>query len=631
MGNAMPHDLSPAFARPTVPPGETAPVVLQSLLWPEQGIVTEHLLFYRIGGPAAFSDDGNEIHFDEGGHVSFDTAANVFNIGKWWRSARLADLRLRLRGAGRFELVVFQALPERSWEQLAHRVVTLTPEAEVDLSHFQRLPKAGLIYFTLRALDEGRLSAAQWITRQPPLRQPQIALSITTFRREAAVRATVARFEAYMATSPLARHLHLIVVDNGQSADIAPSAHVTPIPNANLGGSGGFARGLTEAESRGATHCIFMDDDASIPLGAVERVWAFLAYAQDPATAISGGLAMANHRWSLWENGATFDRRCHPQWPGLDMRDFGQVMNMEITTTRRHPENFYGGWWFFAFPIADLAYRPFPFFVRGDDVSFSIANGFDIVTLPGVVCFQDEDFADKESLQTLYLDLRSHLVHHLALPAMDIGRKATLGIAFDFFMRSLLQCHYETLEALNLAVEDVIAGPAFFAANADMSARRATLTALRKAEAWTPLTGNPPPERVRIHLHGPSRRARFWRFVLDRSLNGYFLPFFGRWGNQVIRRAGERGNVGAHWGASRITYISSDGTKTFTVQHSKAKALPQILRMARNLRTFARSYDRIKADWQEGYVQLASGEFWSRHFATGPDHHTPPQDPGAKP
>jgi galactofuranosylgalactofuranosylrhamnosyl-N-acetylglucosaminyl-diphospho-decaprenol beta-1,5/1,6-galactofuranosyltransferase len=612
----MLHDRNSPGGETEIMTGQTAPLRLQSLLWPEQGIVTEHSMFYRAWNLAAYSDDRIEIHFEKGGFASFDTAANLFNIGKWWRCARLEDLRLRLYGAGRFELIVFQVVPDRSWEQLVHRIVSLAPDCEVDLSHFQRHPVAGLLYFTLTALEPGHLSAAEWVTRQPPLRLPRIALSITTFRREAAVRRTVARFSTFMSGNPLAPYLHLFVVDNGQSADIAATAHVTPIPNRNLGGSGGFARGLAEAEGRDYTHCIFMDDDASVPLDAIERVWAFLAFAEDAATAVSGGLAMANHRWSLWENGAIFDRRCHPRWLGTDMRDFGQIMRMEIDSTPRNPPNFYGGWWFFAFPIQGLTYRPFPFFVRGDDVSFSLANHFDIVTLPGVVCFQDADFADKESLLTLYLDLRSHLIHHLALPAMEIGRKATLGVAADFFMRSLLQCHYETLQALNLAVEDVLKGPGFFAANADMSARRAVLSALRRTEAWKPLAAAPPPERIRIRLHGPSRRARLWRFVLDRSLNGNLLPFFGRWGNEVTLRAGQRGDVGAHWGASRITYVSSDGTQTFTVQHSKAKALPQILRMGRNLLTFARSYGRIKADWQKGYTDLASQGFWSRQFVS---------------
>lgn len=589
--------------------------ILQSLLWPEQGIITEHPLFFRLLGLATFTDDLAQIRFDTGGRAEFDTYSNIFNIGKWRRSTLIEDLRLHLAGSGTFELVVFQILPERSWERLVNRIIHLDPSAEVDLSHFVRGPNAGLLFFSVTALEKGHLSEAAWITRQPPRQIPNIALSITTFKREAAVEATVARFNTFIAKTPLAPHLHLIVVDNGQSANIPRSAHVTPIPNPNLGGSGGFARGLIEAEARGATHCIFMDDDASIPLGAIERVWAFLAYCTDPSTAVAGALAMANHRWSMWENGAVFDRRCHPQWLGTDLRVAGLVQQMELNSTRRHPHNFYGGWWFFAFKIAALRHRPFPFFVRGDDISFSLANDFDIVTLPGVICFQDADFSDKESLQTLYLDLRNHLIHHLALPSMDIGRKATIGVATSFFMQSLLQCHYDTLQALNLAVEDVLRGPNFFAANADMSARRATLTALRKTEAWKPLHGATPPTRIRINLHGPSFRARFWRRVLNLSLNGYFLPFFGRWGNHVTLRAGQRGDVGAHWGASRITYISTDGTQTFTVQHSKRQALPQIFRMARNLAALARNYRRIKANWQASYGTLASTDFWVTQFA----------------
>lgn len=584
--------------------------VLQSLLWPEQGIITEHPLFFRLAGLATFTDDRTEIRFEPGSHAVFDTYANFFNLGKWQRSTQINDLRLHLVGSGTFELVVFQILPERSWERLVNRVIHLDTETEVDISHFLRAANAGLVFFSLTALDKGHLSNAAWVTHQPPRQTPQIALSITTFRREDAVRDTVDRFNAFMAKTTLAPYLHLIVVDNGQSAGITPSAHVTPIPNANLGGSGGFARGLIEAETRGATHCIFMDDDASILLGAIERVWAFLAYSTDPATAVAGALAMANHRWSIWENGAVFDKRCHPQWLGTDMRDATQVQKMELNSVQRPPHNFYGGWWFFAFPIVTLRHRPFPFFVRGDDISFSLANGFDIVTLPGVICFQDADFSDKESLQTLYLDLRNHLIHHLALPSMDIGRRATIGIASSFFLRSLLQCHYETLKALNLAIEDVIRGPAFFAANADMSARRTTLASFRKVEAWTPLTNAPPPPRLGINVHGNGIKARFWRATLNATFHGHLLPFFGSIGNHLTLRAGQRGDIRAMWGASRVTYISADGTQSFTTRHSKRKALAQSLRLARNIATLALRFTTIRGNWRKGYADLTTRDFW---------------------
>lgn len=599
---------------------------LQSLLWPENGIISELDLFLRLFGPAHYDDTCHEVHFRPEGTVAFDTAFNIFSIGKWARSCGLSDLRLRLDGHGTFELIVFQAIPDRSWERLVHRIVTPGPDCEVNLSHFARHPNCGVLYFTLRAITEGHLTAARWVTGQPPIRQPDLSLCVTTFRREEAVRATVARFEDYIARSPLAGRLHLIVVDNGQSAGIVPSANVTPIANDNLGGSGGFARGLIAAEARNATHCLFMDDDASVLMPALERVVSFLAYATDPATAVAGGLTRGDHRWQLWENGAVFDRWCRPQWIGTDLRDAGQVIRMELGSTGPKPANFYGGWWFFAFNVAQARYRPFPFFVRGDDISFSIANAFDIVTLPGVMTFPDADFSQKESLQTLYLDLRSHLIHHLALPQMDIGRIGAIGVPAWFFLRSLVQCHYETLAALNLSLEDVLRGPDFFAANADMSERRAKLSSLRKVEAWEPA---PPPmssPRHRINPHGASLSARFWRTTLNLTLNGHLLPFFGYWGNRITLAAGQRGDVPAIWGAAVVTYVAEDGTH-FTVRHSKWKALMQSLRMGRNLLKLALRFRSIRAEWQGGYPRLASDTYWKQKFRiTSPETAPRPKE-----
>lgn len=610
-------------------PRDPAPHVIQGLLRPEPGISTEHLLYMRLSGPAGYSDASGQIVFAAGGRAKFNTAANLFNLGKWRRSCQLEDLGLRLRGAGRFELTI-EHLPEgRSSERVVNEIVVLDGDEGLwlDLGGFLATGARGLLHFGLTALGEGHLADASWETRQAPRRQPRLTLSITTFRREAAVEASVARFRSFMEQSPLAPWLHLIVVDNGRSAGIESSDHVTLIENENLGGSGGFARGLIEAEARGATHCLFMDDDASVHMGAIERSWRFLAHATDPRTAIAGGLTKGDFRWTLWESGAVFQRHCQPQWLGTNLRDFGQVSQMELGSIGDKPHNFYGGWWYFAFPVEGLKHRPFPFFVRGDDVSFSIANDFDIVTLPGVLCFQDADFSDKESLQTLYLDLRSHIIHHLALPQMDIGRFNTLTMPGWFFLRSMMQCHYETLEALNLATEDVMRGPDFFARNADMAERRAALAAIRKAEAWVPLDGPLPAQKIRFDPHR-------WlpRTFMKLTLNGHLLPFFSRYGNRIVLQASERGQIRKTWGAAQITYVSSDGRQSFTVRHSKAAALRQGWRMLRNGLRLARRYEDLKREWRQGYDALTRGDgFWRRRLGLETPKKGPDQAPDRGP
>jgi len=585
---------------------------LQALLWPELGVSMEQDLYAKPKGPVRLCGATHTLTFGLDGVADFSTAANLFNLGKWRRECGLKTLGLRFEGRGAFEVTVFQSDLEYPSRSIVKAVVHLTKDHpfQIDLSPFLLPGQMGVVHFTLKSLGEGDLSNAVWETHDPPLRNPSLTLSITTFKREAAVQASVARFESFMKKTALASRFHLLVVDNGRSANIKASAHVTPLDNDNLGGSGGFARGLYEAEARGATHCLFMDDDAAVHMGAMERVWAILAYAQDERTAIVGSLSMANPRWALWESGATFDSFCHPQWLGTDLREFSQVLAMEIGSTLPKPHNFYGGWWFLAFPVASATHKPFPFFVRGDDVSFSLANQFNFVTLPGVVCFQDADFSDKESLQTLYLDLRSHLIHHLALASMDIGVRRILRIPAWFFARSMMQLHYESVEALNLALEDVLRGPKFFAANADMTARRATIAKLRKTEAWALLIGDPPASKRRFD----PRTSRFWHALMKYSLNGHLLPFFGFWGNHVTLQSGQRGALHEVWGAARITYVSADGSQGFTVRHSKRAALRQGLRMTKNEIALARRYRDLKAQWQKGYADLTSWKFWARKF-----------------
>lgn len=586
--------------------------VLQGLIWPEAGLCTERDLYMRLSDRAAMSQRDHEIYFLKGGQASFNTYYNLFNVGKWSKNCDLRTLSLALEGEGTFELIVFLVQPGRSWERLANEVVTLTPgrplSVRLDTPH--GFDSRGVAFFELRALDDagGRLRAASWQTADAPARTPELMLSITTFRREAAVARTVARFEAFLNRSALADHLHLTVVDNGQSAAIPVSDHVTLVPNENLGGSGGFARGLLEAQSRGASHCLFMDDDAAVHMEAIERTWMFLAYATDPKTAVAGAVSNAQHRWQLWENGALFDKVCQPQHMGLDLRDFDQVLQLEFDSTATQPHNFYGGWWYFAFPVAEVTHLPFPFFVRGDDVSFSLVHDFNIVTLPGVISYQDEDFSVKESPLTVYLDLRSHMAHHLALSSMEIGRKGLARIMLRFYLRSLLSCHYETLEAVALALEDVQAGPGYFASNADVAARRKQIGALTVAERWKPEESEAAQRGRGRGWLSPHRRLS--RAFMKITLNGHLLPGFRLIGNRIVLPAAARGQIRPIWGAMEIAYVSIDGKRSYTVRHSKRRAVQVSLPILRSMWRIWRGYDGLRETWRSGYETLTARQFW---------------------
>ncbi|MBR9843110.1 MAG: hypothetical protein GYB25_08115, partial [Rhodobacteraceae bacterium] len=284
-----------------------------------------------------------------------------------------------------------------------------------------------------------------------------------------------------------------------------------------------------------------------------------------------------------------------------------QSFGMEFETTGTPPENLYGGWWYFAFPLAKASHMPFPFFVRGDDVSFSLVNDFNIVTLNGVVSFQ-ESFTDKESPLTWYLDLRSHMAHHLSLPSMEIGRIATLKIALLFLLRTLPRMHYETVSAINLAMEDVMKGPYFFDENADMAQRRSDLKALTREEAWQPIEGHRPKSRKRrFNPHN-----RWTRRFMMLTFNGHLLPFFSRFGNRIVINSEDRGLPSLTLGAAEVTYLSANRRQFYTVRHSKTKFLRSVARFSVNALSFLLRYKRLTAQYRDGYQELTAEPYWRR-------------------
>ena len=81
----------------------------------------------------------------------------------------------------------------------------------------------------------------------------------------------------------------LNVVDNSQNLPEIDGVNI--IPNENLGGSGGFTRGLMHLKENGSyTHCLFMDDDASCEVEGIKRTISFLEHALDHKTALAGAM-----------------------------------------------------------------------------------------------------------------------------------------------------------------------------------------------------------------------------------------------------------------------------------------------------------------------------------------------------
>ncbi|HHS94398.1 MAG TPA: hypothetical protein ENK63_03545 [Rhodobacterales bacterium] len=620
-------------------------IVIQNLTMPDPDICPDDSLFMRRDAGVFFDPTSGRIGMGAGSTVTFDTYFNLFNLGVWAARTQLLGLTLKLHGEGRALVRILRGKVEREKDmprgsQFVPRLVSPDPdarltrdralvfEAELELvpegaeialgrllgaqsDEGEVPPQSGLLYLEITGRDGPvALDSGAWLGRAPAVEEPvRLVMSVTSFRREAETAATAQRITEFIDAEGAAIGIRfdLQIVDNGQTLDLPAHPRLRVIPNANLGGAGGFARGLAEARKGDYTHVLFCDDDASFMVESLRRTAAFLRLARKPNAAVAGAMISAGKPWAMWENGAVFDRICLPQFVDTDLRLPHEVGRMELKTARPKPTNFYAGWWYFAFPIAAVQHDPFPFFVRGDDISFSLANDFDISPINGVVSFQ-EDFSAKESAFTLYLDLRNHLHHHLVQPGLDIGPWRSARLALRFLNKSIARMHYETAEAQLEAWKDVMKGPAFFEDNVDMSKRRPEILALIQAEAWreiSPFASDVPELRDPGMLVG-----RIMRLLL----NGHIIPLWRVIGRSVTVPIVRRSLLWPTWGAKQATYYDVTGTLGYTVHHSKRRGWSVMLRAGWLTLRWLRDYRSIQKAHREGYERLTSPAFWQSQF-----------------
>lgn len=580
---------------------------LQTLIFPEAAVGGDLRAFFHGSGKYFFEEDANCIRCKAGAKISFAGYFNCFSFTKWRNDCGIHTVNALIHGKGRFEIQICQALPGNTYLVIAEETVTLKPGVEHALEVWPDLQddRQGAIYIKLRAIGDGIITGGGFATPQQPLRQPKMTVSITTFRREAQLRSTADRLRHYLADSEFGPSVDIQIVDNGGTADITSDDHLRVLRNTNLGGAGGFARGLLEAETRGSTHLVFIDDDASFYMENLRRSYYFLAFAKDDRTAVAGAMINTMDPSRLWEQGAVFEGRCQPSYQYLDLCDPDQVLHLERDSAGPKPRHFYGGWWFFAFPVAAVRRYPFPFFVRGDDVNFCLANDFTIQTLAGVASFQD-DFVAKESPLNWYLDLRSHMVHHLSIDSLKRGPHELIRMLWWFVLRNLVRFQYESARAVLLAVEDVLAGPGFFDANADMTARRATLSHMTEVETWRPIAALKLSKKNEKAQPKHVGMGRFHKF----TLNGHLLPWPRIWGRHSIVPATHRGSYWPIWGARRITYLNNARSGGYTTQISHRKGLSVLMStLALTVRLYLK-YPRLLTRYGDGYETLTSRNFW---------------------
>ncbi|HEY5247398.1 MAG TPA: glycosyltransferase, partial [Dermatophilaceae bacterium] len=346
----------------------------------------------------------------------------------------------------------------------------------------------------------------RWLTDDFVPQPSSLAVAITTFnRQEACLRQLGALAAAACDGGSLDGVLgRVVLVDQGTSpvADAAGYAQVrdllgerlTVIRQQNLGGSGGFTRGLHESlKDSGITHVALLDDDALAQPEGLAYAWAFAQAARRPIL-VGGHMFDAAAPTTLYRLGEMLDRRRFT-WTSLP----GTPMNTDLAHTPVSEHGWLGPaysvdfqpWWMCLVPRAAVESigLPMPFFLKWDDVEFGLrakAAGFASVVLPGAVVWHDFWVdRDAESGWPAYFLLRNRIVTALL---HDRGPSVLVAEWMAVTLRHLAQREPAAAAIRWAALKDVLHGPGWLHRDLSTVRDRAADTARREIVAMHPVS-----------------------------------------------------------------------------------------------------------------------------------------------
>lgn len=311
---------------------------------------------------------------------------------------------------------------------------------------------------------EGEVRRVRW-DLEDTAELPPVTVVMPTFRREDDALSQVRRFLAMDLVT------EVIVVDQGGTLEDEPrferllvdEERLRLVTQSNLGGSGGYARGMVEAASNPAAAVLFSDDDAVISGESLHRMVTFQALATRP-TILGTPLFSSKKAQRLLAHAETVDRRTF-HWRPTDLT--GGPMDLRGTTpvdwdalSPSAPAT-YTGWWGTLFPPGTAAELglPLPLFLKWDDAEYGLratARGYDHALLPGTAVHHPPWNA-----HSTQMSWSARLLHRNRL-AIAAGHGAGRGVIASSFVhqcKHVLAGHLLTAELWEAGVDEFRAGP----------------------------------------------------------------------------------------------------------------------------------------------------------------------------
>lgn len=575
-----------------------------------------------------------------GRRVSFGTYFNAFPASYWQHWTSVREVTLTVRTVGPATILVYRSNGAGVKQRLETREVEGAQTSTFDLV-LDQYSDGGFIWFDIVADEKTALfEGAEWTTELEPVRQGKASIGITTYNKPDYCIWTLTN----LADSPEVLDVvdRIFLIDQGdRRVDAQPEYDevssrlgetLQVITQPNLGGSGGFARAMSETLARPESDFVqLLDDDVRIEPESIRRSVVFGRYATVPTIVGAHMFDLLDrpklHAWAEVVDDGPF------MWRALYQEklphDFSVANLRQSPLLHMRLDADYNGWWMCLIPVSIIREigLPLPAFIKWDDAEFCLRArdaGYPTVSMPGVALWHVSWVGKDDSIDwQAYFHARNRIVAGLLhSPVPNGGTLIRHSRRMD--LKHLMMMQYYPVALRHRALRDVLSGPAHMRAN--------LATAMPDARALAKEF----PETVIHRENGVALRSRRGRLVFKRlkqhsfdSPTGLRLRWFtfstlvSHWihapkPENLSQPEVEFGKGDAHWwrlplyDSALVNSADGSGKNIYTRDRRKFRAM--LLDSLRLHRRLQREWPRLAERYRAAGVELTSPEAWSRTF-----------------
>ena len=595
---------------------------LQNVIYPSTKNCTEESLYFRRVGDVHYSLADECISMDKEAYVFFDTYFNSFSAGKWYKYTNAGQIKLQLKVKGKLRITLFYK--EKQASQICTKIVdefycdTQEEIQEIDCT-FDTEYTQGMYAFGIYALeDDAEFHSGFYYTEvSEALEQDvRIGIVICTFKREKYVYKNMRMLqEAFLdnKASELYENLEVIISDNAHSLDRSQieNQKIHIFENKNVGGAGGFTRGLIESMrlsgKRPFTHVLLMDDDVVIQPESIYRTYTLLKLLKPEYkdTYIGGAMLRTDLQWFQTEAGGIWNAgRLISHKSGLDLRSLDACLYNEFEEKCE-----FNAWWYCAIPMQFVREDnlPLPIFIRGDDVEYGLRNMKHLILMNGI-CVWHEPFEFKYSSSMYYYIFRNRLIDNAVRELRYSGKEFLKEFASQYF-REIFLLRYKNARLLLEGANDFLKGVDWLkgqdgeALNKEIMGKGYKLQFVDELEA--PFTY--PAYEQTLRFRDTDNRKMQWKRRV--TLNGLFCKE-NRYAIVPVNDC----CVGQFYKVGTALNYDLSSKKGFVTYRSRKEMLQLVKEYRKLCKAVKKNYNKVVAEFRNRKEEITNIQFWKEYL-----------------